>query len=68
MNVEDSKPWYLSKGVLAPIAAILMVLGMKLGLLPATVTDNDVVNALVVIVPILVGLYGRVTATHKITG
>jgi hypothetical protein len=65
--MDTAKPWYLSKSVLASLAAILMLIGGKFGLLPADMTSDKMIGFLVLIIPMIVSLIGRVTASHKIT-
>lgn len=65
-----AKPWYLSKAVIASLAGILMSVAPKILLLlgvnlPLT---QEQANAVVTfIIPQVVALYGRLTATHVLT-
>lgn len=66
-NDPVAKPWYQSTTVLAMIAGIILALGVKLNLLPASMTQDQIVDFLLWVVPLLLGLYGRLTATHVLT-
>ena len=58
--------WYQSRSVLAAIAAIIIV-GMKaFHVLPADLTQDQIVSFLIVAIPIAVSLEGRISATKQV--
>jgi hypothetical protein len=65
--MDQAKPWYLSKSVLAQLAAILLLAGTKFGLLPADMTNDQVVNFMLIAIPMAIALYGRLTAKQVLT-
>lgn len=69
----DTKPWYLSKGILGPLVTVLALIAGAFGVKidPATqglIVDqvSGAITAVVALVGALVGIYGRITATTTI--
>ena len=66
-----AKPWYLSKGVVAGIAGIVMALAPKASKLlgyDIGLTQEQANEIVLFIIPQAIALYGRIVATHKVTG
>lgn len=62
---EVALPWYKSHTVLGILAAIILAVAQKFGLL-GEVTQDQLIQLLFVVVPMLVALYGRLTTTRPI--
>jgi hypothetical protein len=68
-----AKPWYLSRTILALIAGILLAAASKIAIatgvaLPDGLDADSTIQFLTVVIPMAVAIYGRVTASHVITG
>lgn len=65
---EDCKPWYLSKGLLGPLASLLLVLLRSLGFIDVDADQVDrLLYALAEVTGLVVGLIGRARATRRLT-
>ena len=66
--MESTKPWYFSKGVIGPVAALVSFIGTQLGWwdADAATIEGWIVQG-VQIVGVILGLFGRVVADKKIT-
>ena len=65
--MEEAKPWWQSKTILALIAGLILLVGTKFDLLPEGITQDRVVEFLLVAVPIVVGIFTRFTSTKQVT-
>ncbi len=58
--------WYQSRAVLGAIAALILSALGAFGVLPASLTQDQIVNFLVVAIPIVIALEGRISATKQV--
>jgi hypothetical protein len=65
--MDQAKPWYQSLSILSLIAGVLLALGTKFDLFPEGVTQDSIVQFLLVVVPMLIALWGRITAKKVVT-
>lgn len=73
MDATETKPWYLSKGILGPIVTVIALAASLLGYQIDAATQAVVVDQVVLaittgtaVVGAIVGAWGRVVATKKI--
>jgi len=62
MISDTAIPWYKSQAILGILAAIILTIVQKLGYL-GEVTQDELVQMLIIVIPMLVALYGRLTVT-----
>ena len=62
---EVALPWYKSKTVVGIIAAIILSIAQKYGLL-GEVTQDQLIQLIIVVGPMLVALWGRITTTRPV--
>ena len=64
--MNGAVPWYQSRSVMGAIAAIIMTVATQFHLLPAAVTQDQVLSFLLMAVPMAVALEGRISATKQV--
>ncbi len=62
---EVALPWYKSHTVVGIIAAILLSVAQKAGFL-GEVTQDQLIQLLIVVLPMIVALWGRITTTRPV--
>jgi hypothetical protein len=73
MTMTEEKPWYLSKGVLGPLVAVVALIagafGVKVDAATQALVVDQVIGAVsagVALLGAIVGIWGRITATKVI--
>ena len=66
MNPADSKPWYLSRGVIGPLVAAVCSLAAIAGWSLDPEEWTEILLALVVLVGSVIGIWGRIRANRPI--
>lgn len=64
-STDVAVPWYRSQSVVGIIAAIVLTVAQKFGLL-GEISNDELVQLLLVVLPMLVALYGRLTTTRPV--
>lgn len=64
--MNGAVPWYQSRSVLGAVAAIVMTVATQFHLLPASVTQDQILSFLLMAVPMAVALEGRISATRQV--
>ncbi len=64
--MNGAVPWYQSRSVMGAIAAIIMTIATQFHLLPASVTQDQIVSFLLMAIPMAVALEGRLSATKQV--
>jgi len=73
MDVNDTKPWYLSTGVIGSLATVLIGIAVSLGLLSpeqgdvATSSAPELLGGVATTIAGVISLIGRIRATTVIT-
>lgn len=58
-------PWYKSQTIVGIIAAIILTVAQRFGLL-GEITQDELIQALFVILPMIVALWGRLNTTRPV--
>ncbi len=64
--MNEAQPWYQSKTILALMAGIILAIAGKLGILPAELTQDQLVAFLLYFIPMVVAVITRVTSTKQV--
>lgn len=66
--MDTAIPWYKSRTILVLLAGILIALMNKFGVLPEGMTQDSLVELLLWIVPMILALISRASATKQVVG
>lgn len=66
--MNEAVVWYQSRAILASIAALILAALGSFGVIPASMTQDQIVNFLVVAIPIAISIHARITATKVVVG
>jgi prolipoprotein diacylglyceryltransferase len=64
--MDTAKPWYQSTAIMGALAALIMAVATQFHLLPTSITQDQILNFLLIAVPTIVAIGGRATATTLI--